>query len=594
MRTFRLYTASATTAGVAGQSTALRFVPAVFLPLASAAALLLGGCDGPVAPHAQADQAAAPVSSRDKNVGAAATNDFMINALPVAVSVTSGGSGTSVISTAITSGAAETITLSTSGVPAGASASFTSNTITTGTSARLTLNSGTAAAGTYSVIVTGTAASATHSKTISFVINPVVVNDFSIKASPSTVSVTSGGSGTSVISTAVTSGNAQSVTLSASGAPTGATAGFSPNPITAGGGTRLTLSSGSAAVGTYSVTITGTGASATHSTTVSFVINPVVVNDFSISASPISVSVTQGGSGTSIISTAVTSGSAQAISLFASGLPVGATATLSPASISAGGSSTLTLNSGSAAVGTFSVTISGTGASATHSTSIALTVVAGNGNGNALTNGVAITGLSGANGQNTFYTMAVPAGQTSLTFNMSGGTGDADMYIRFGAQPTTSTWDCRPFVNGNTETCAFSNPAAGTWFVMIHGFTAFTGVSIKGTYSGGTNGTPSLDNGLPVTGISGPAGSSQFWRLSVPPGQPRVVFTITGSSSAGSDADLYVRRGSPPLISIWDCRPFITGSNETCTINNPVEGDYYVMLQGFTAYSGVTLIGQYP
>jgi hypothetical protein len=202
---------------------------------------------------------------------------------------------------------------------------------------------------------------------------------------------------------------------------------------------------------------------------------------------------------------------------------------------------------------------------------------------------VAITGISGATGSNQFFVLSVPAGQASLTFNMSGGTGDADLYVRFGALPTTSTWDCRPFINGNTETCSFTNPAAGNWFVMIRGFTAFTGVSIRGTYAADT--TQVLVNGVPVTGISGASSSQQFWKLSVPAGQARVVFTITGGTG---DADLYVRRGARPTTATWDCRPFLNGNNETCTFNNPAAGDFFVMIRGFSAFTGVTLRGQYP
>jgi hypothetical protein len=101
-----------------------------------------------------------------------------------------------------------------------------------------------------------------------------------------------------------------------------------------------------------------------------------VTNNFSIGANPTSVSVAQGASGTSTISTALVSGSAESISLSASGLPNGVTAGFSPASVSAGGSSTLTLTaSGTATLGgPVTVTITGTAASATHSTTVALTV----------------------------------------------------------------------------------------------------------------------------------------------------------------------------------------------------------------------------
>jgi hypothetical protein len=99
------------------------------------------------------------------------------------------------------------------------------------------------------------------------------------------------------------------------------------------------------------------------------------VNDFSISSNPTSLTLAQ-GAGSSTISTAVTSGSAQTVNLSVSGAPSGATASLSPASVTAGGSSTLTVNAGTAAAGTYTLTVTGTAASATHSTTVSVTVTA--------------------------------------------------------------------------------------------------------------------------------------------------------------------------------------------------------------------------
>ncbi len=102
---------------------------------------------------------------------------------------------------------------------------------------------------------------------------------------------------------------------------------------------------------------------------------PLAANDFSISASPGSVTVAAASSGTSTISTAVTSGTAQSVSLSAGGLPAGASASFNPASVVAGGTSTLTLTtSASTPAGTSTITVTGTGASATHATTVSLTV----------------------------------------------------------------------------------------------------------------------------------------------------------------------------------------------------------------------------
>lgn len=101
-------------------------------------------------------------------------------------------------------------------------------------------------------------------------------NDFSISVSPASASVNPGGSATTTVSTAVTSGSAQTVTLSASGLPSGATASFNPASVTAGGSSTATITtSSSTPAGTYPITITGTGTSATHSTSFSLTVNPV-------------------------------------------------------------------------------------------------------------------------------------------------------------------------------------------------------------------------------------------------------------------------------------------------------------------------------
>ena len=81
------------------------------------------------------------------------------------------------------------------------------------------------------------------------------------------------------------------------------------------------------------------------------------------------------------------------------------------------------------------------------------------------------------------YTLVVPAGKTSLNFVISGGTGDADLYVRRGSAPTTATYDCRPYTTGNSETCTFSSPVAATYYVNVRAYAAYSVVTLKGTYS---------------------------------------------------------------------------------------------------------------
>ncbi|HZI08007.1 MAG TPA: M4 family metallopeptidase, partial [Archangium sp.] len=99
-----------------------------------------------------------------------------------------------------------------------------------------------------------------------------------------------------------------------------------------------------------------------------------------------------------------------------------------------------------------------------------------------LTNGVALTGISGASASQKYYHLDVPASR-AVTFTMSGGTGDADMYVKFGSQPTTTSYDCRPYKAGNAETCSIAaKTTSGRYHVMLRGYSSYSGTSLKGQY----------------------------------------------------------------------------------------------------------------
>jgi hypothetical protein len=208
--------------------------------------------------------------------------------------------------------------------------------------------------------------------------------DFTIGASPSSVTVNQGSNGTSTITITSLNGFNAATSLSASGLPSGVTAAFSTNPVTppANGSATSTLTltaSSSATTGTATVTITGTSGATTHTTTISLTVNTAAQPNFTIGASPSSVTVTQGGNGTSTVTITSQNSFSSATTFSASGLPSGVTAAFStnpvtpPANSSA--SSTLTLTaSATATTGTATVTVTGTSGSLTHSTTISLTV----------------------------------------------------------------------------------------------------------------------------------------------------------------------------------------------------------------------------
>ena len=106
----------------------------------------------------------------------------------------------------------------------------------------------------------------------------------------------------------------------------------------------------------------------------------------------------------------------------------------------------------------------------------------GNGNvGDVLSNGV-VRRISGAKDSERFFRIQVPAGSNRLTLNMSAGTGDADLYVKKGSAPTTSSWDHRPYRVGNNETVIENSPAPGVWYVMVRGWSSFSDVSLAATF----------------------------------------------------------------------------------------------------------------
>ena len=211
--------------------------------------------------------------------------------------------------------------------------------------------------------------------------------DFSLSVSPASLSVAQGGSGNSTISTSVSGGFDSALSLSVSGLPSGVTAGFNPISIVApgNGNSILSFSSSSmATTGSFTVTVAASGGGVTHITAVALTVTAAATPDFTLSASPSSLSVAQGSSGSSRTSTTVFGGFNSAISFSASGLPSGVAASFNPSSIAAPGSGNSTLAfsaSNTATTATTNVTVTATGGGVTHTATVALTITAPGGGG---------------------------------------------------------------------------------------------------------------------------------------------------------------------------------------------------------------------
>lgn len=204
--------------------------------------------------------------------------------------------------------------------------------------------------------------------------------------------------------------------------------------------------------------------------------------------------------------------------------------------------------------------------------------------------------ISGATNEELFFSINVPSG-AELEVTIAGGSGDADLYTRFGSLPTTSTYDCRPYVGGNNESCSDTN-SAGTYYIMVRGYSAFSGVTLSVNYSGGTGGGDGGSGGGTVNNLSVTQGNwTESYTLEVPSGISTLDVDIFG---ANGDADVYVYYNTSPTDTVnasvdtsTRCVPWAQGSNESCSINNPAAGTWYIRIYAYATFSDLTLEAAY-
>lgn len=283
-----------------------------------------------------------------------------------------------------------------------------------------------------------------------------------------------------------------------------------------------------------------------------------------------------------------------------------------------------------------------------------------------LANGKAIV-INGTKGNENRFIFAIPSDASDTNVTMSGGTGDADIYVKFGTEPTTSDYDCRPYKNGNDESCQLTD-AGGTYHILIHAYKDYAGANLKGSYKSvvaepleakftsncnaltcsfdasastgpvdsyiwnfggsetGTGNQPmhtydaagSYDIKLTIKASDGTEdttthtvtvfesndalSNSQSIEISrnkseadleytfeVPTGASNINVSISGGIG---DADLFVKFDSQVTTSDYDCRPYENGNSESCDLTD-TDGTYYILVDAYETYSGVSLVGSY-
>ncbi|HEU4413937.1 MAG TPA: hypothetical protein VFT65_04075, partial [Candidatus Angelobacter sp.] len=329
------------------------------------------------------------------------------------------------------------------GLPVGATASFTPATLTGSGSSTLAIVLATPTQpGSYALTITGNDAAngLTHTTSATLVVS---TPDFSITAAPSSQTINQGAPTSYTVSLTPLAGYAGTVSFSVSGLPAGVSATFNPASLTNSGSTALNLSTSiSTTPGTYTLTITGSDGTLTHSTQVTLVIT--AAGDFSMNASIASQTVLPGQNTGYGISVSSINGFTGVVVLSVSGIPAGATGTLTPSSITGAGNSNLAVTTASTTPpGVYNLVVTGTSGAIVHSVTVQLivnpatpgdfnlNVVGGitvkRGKTGSVT--VSVAGTNGFNGNVNLGLTGLPSGATG-TLNpttVNGGNGNSTL-----------------------------------------------------------------------------------------------------------------------------------------------------------------------
>ena len=498
---------------------------------------------------------------------------FMISASPASLTIQQGNQGTSTITTAISGGFNADITLSASGMPSGVTVSFNPQTIPApgagSSTMTITVGSNTAP-GTYPITVTGNGGGVQENTTVTLTVT--AAPSFTISAFPTSLSVQQGNQGTSTVSTTISGDFNSAIALSATGMPSGVTVSFNPQTIPAPGAGSSTMTitvASNTAPGTYPITVTGNGGGIQQNTTVTLTVT-VGGPNYTLTASPASLSMMQGSQNTGTIVTTVSGGFNSAINLSASGAPLGVSVSFNPSTIPAPGSglSTMTVTVlGLARMGTFPITINTSGGGIKQSATVTLTVTAqGQPNFTLSTSPTLLSVVQGTQGISTLTTVANNGFSGDISFSASGM--PAGITVNFNPQTipapgngsSTMTITVSSNLSSGTYPITVTASSGGLWqttavTVMVGSFTPLAspaslsvapgnqGTSqITTTVNGGFNYPISLSaSGVPSgttvsfnpSTIPAPGAGSSIMTITVGSNTPVGTYPITVTASGG-------------------------------------------------------------
>ena len=184
------------------------------------------------------------------------------------------------------------------------------------------------------------------------------------------------------------------------------------------------------------------------------------------------------------------------------------------------------------------------------------------------------------------FKIEIPAGATHLFFSTLGGTGDADLYVKFGSIPyPEGTADYHSTEPGNFEAISITNPPAGTWYVQVFPRATYSGVTLNADFAANET---EVQNGIPRPNLSDfQTDGVQYFSITVPSGAAKLSIATSGGTG---NVDLLVRRSFLPTQAFADLASRGTSNIERIDIPSPQGGVYKIAMVAAAPYSGVTLL----
>ncbi|NRA84279.1 MAG: collagenase, partial [Gammaproteobacteria bacterium] len=166
---------------------------------------------------------------------------------------------------------------------------------------------------------------------------------------------------------------------------------------------------------------------------------------------------------------------------------------------------------------------------------------------------------------NHMFFVDVPANSAKLTIKTTGGTGDADMYVKFAEYASLENFDQRPFMSGNEESVEIDSPESGRYYIGLSAYNAFNNLQLSALVEKADAEQPipepeeeedqqdntevtlqqdptnmALTNGVSKVAVSS---ANRYFSIFVPNGTKRMIVTLQGGAG---DADLYINPNSWP------------------------------------------------